>query len=328
MTDELLKNAAQALNTERFKLILFPTERCNFRCIYCYEDHIGNKMSMEIVESVKRFLIMKIPTVKLFELEWFGGEPLLAKDIVREITKLAQRLCLEHNVTFVSVMTTNGYLLDLDTFKELLSLGINSFQITFDGDRDNHNKYRLPAEVKAVGIGTFDVIWNNLIETKKCVDKFAIAIRCHLTQINYESTVSLLNKIRNSFGEDNRYFVHLKEVSALGGKDDDKMKLLSKEEKQCLINKLKQEFSDLQYVDIGKDYICYAAKPNTFAIRSDGSIVKCTVALDCEHNNVGKLLTDGTLQIDSVKFLTWSKGFENMDKSQLDCPYYHVIKKM
>lgn len=323
--NELLKNAAQALNEERFKLILFPTEKCNFRCIYCYESHVGVRMSLPIVESIKSFLKLKIPTIKLFELEWFGGEPLLTKDIVIEITSFAKKMCDEYGVIFVSVMTTNGYLLDFETFEALVQLGVNSFQITFDGDKENHNQYRLSAQSSS--FGTFDTIWNNLHNTKKSKEKFAIAIRCHLTAINSGSVRSLLKKIYSTFGNDNRYFIHLKEISALGGKDDDKMCLLSKEEKKCLIQEIKNEFSYLQFVDIGKDYICYAAKPNTFAIRADGTIAKCTVALDCELNNVGRILADGSLDINPQKFLLWSQGFDDLDKLKLDCPYYHIIKK-
>ena len=325
MNRELMENAAQALNNERFKLILYPTERCNFRCLYCYEDHQGSRMQRQLVESIKKFLSQKIPLLKLFELEWFGGEPLLTKDIVIEITEFAQKLCIANNVVFVSVMTTNGYLLDYTTFERLVDIGINSFQITFDGDKSNHDRYRVLANKTPKG--TFDIIWNNLLETKKSDKQFAIAIRCHLTAINQESIENLLGKIHTTFGNDHRYYVHLKEVSALGGKDDDKMCLLSTNEKKTVIRNLKEKFAYLQFVDIGNGYICYAAKPNTFAIRSNGTIIKCTVAMDCEENHVGKILSDGTLDIKSDKFLMWSQGFDNMDELKLDCPYYHCIRK-
>ena len=325
MSKDFLKNAAQALNTERCKLILFPTEKCNFRCLYCYEDHVGEKMSSDTISSIKKFLVKKIPLLKLFELEWFGGEPLLAKDIVIDITNFAQNLCNQYGVKFVSVMTTNGYLLDIDTFEQLVSLGIRSFQITFDGEKENHNKFRLLANKSSSG--SFDKIWNNLLATIKSNSHFANAIRCHLTAINTESIKCLLNQIRDTFGNDSRYFVHLKEVSALGGKDDDKMELLSKEEKRERIKELKEQYPLLRFVDIEEDYICYAAKPNTFAIRSNGHLIKCTVAMDCAENNVGRILADGSLDINPQKFLLWSQGFDDLDKLKLDCPYYHIIKK-
>lgn len=317
-------NAAQSLTNERFKLILYPTEQCNFRCLYCYEDHLGSKMGRQLVDAIKSFLQKKIPLLKLFELEWFGGEPLLAKDIVCEITTYSFELCQKHNVTFVSTMTTNGFMLDITTFRHFLSIGIKSFQITFDGDRDNHNRFRIMPHLPQ---GTFDTIWNNLIRIKdEILEDFSIAIRCHLTAINTDSVEGLLYRITESFSSDNRFFVHLKEVSALGGPNDSQLKLLNKAERIKLVLSLKKKFNKLNYVDIGEDYICYAAKPNCFAIRSNGNIIKCTVAMDDEMNQVGKLCSDGTLAIDQEKYFLWSKGFENMDRLQLDCPYYHCIK--
>lgn len=317
-------NAAQSLTNERFKLILYPTEQCNFRCLYCYEDHIGSKMNRDVIDAVKLFLEKKIPLLKLFELEWFGGEPLLVKDIIYEITTFAHELCKQHNVTFVSTMTTNGFLLDTKTFKQLLSIGIKSYQITFDGDRENHNRFRIMPNFPQ---GTFDTIWNNLLHIKNEVSEdFSIAIRCHLTAINNQSVENILDCITNVFANDKRFYVHLKEVSALGGPNDNQLHLLNKAEKIKLVSSIKKKFNKLNYVDIGEDYICYAAKPNCIAIRSNGSIIKCTVAMDDEMNQVGHLSLDGSLVIDNNKFFLWAKGFENMDKLQLDCPYYHCIK--
>lgn len=324
MPNQLLANAAQSLTNERLKLILYPTEQCNFRCLYCYEDHLAPQMNRVVINAIKGFLQKRIPLLKLFELEWFGGEPLLAKDIITEITSFSQELCQRYSVTFISTMTTNGFLLNVSTLKHLLSLGIRSFQISFDGDRDNHNRFRIMPNFQQ---GTFDTIWNNLVHLKNDIsDDFSIAIRCHLTAINSDSIESLLGRITETFADDKRFFVHLKEVSALGGPNDNQLHLLSKSEKIQLISTLKKKYNKLNYIDIGEDYICYAAKPNCIAVRSNGNLIKCTVAMDDEMNQVGKLNSDGSLAIDQEKFFLWSKGFESMNRSQLDCPYYHCIK--
>lgn len=325
ISKNLLENAAKSLTNERFKLILFPTEQCNFRCLYCYENYQLPKMSSEIVCGIKLFLDKRIPSLKLFELEWFGGEPLLEKKIVIEITQYAQMLCKKYDVAFHSIMTTNGYLLNLETFQKLNEIGIRSYQITFDGDKENHNKFRLLPNSK---VGSFDTIWNNLLNIKNaCKTDFVITIRCHLTAINKTSIQALLKKIQDVFSDDKRFFVHLKEISALGGKNDDKIQHISKEEKRTLVDELKKEYKKLSFIDIGDDYICYAAKPNCFLIRADGTIGKCTVALNNEINNVGILLKDGTLKIDKNKFLSWSQGFDNLDKRMLDCPFYALKRK-
>lgn len=230
--DELRRQAVASLTNKRFELILFPTEQCNFRCLYCYEDFQTNKMSPEIIESVKLFLDRRIPTLKVFDLQWFGGEPLLEKKIVFEITKHAKLLCERHDVAFYSTMTTNGYLLDINTFVELIRLGVKSYQITFDGDKENHNKFRLLANSKN---GSFDKIWNNLLEMKNQTELgFSVTIRCHLTSINKASIQSLLKKIQDTFSADKRFIVLLRKFGHLERRVTVRYSILTKKRDKSL----------------------------------------------------------------------------------------------
>ena len=137
-----------------------------------------------------------------------------------------------------------------------------------------------------------------------------------------------LKKIQDNFSADKRFIVLLREIWALGAKDDCKIQHLDKEMRQVVIEELQNEYSELSYFDsAAKNYICYAAKPNCFLIRADGTIGKCTVALNSEANNVGKLLNDGTIDMDKTKFLLWSQGYDNLDKEILSCPYYALKRQ-
>ena len=79
MSKDFLKNAAQALNTERCKLILFPTEKCNFRCLYCYEDHVGEKMSSDTISSIKKFLVKKNTIIKTIRIRMVWWRTIVSK---------------------------------------------------------------------------------------------------------------------------------------------------------------------------------------------------------------------------------------------------------
>jgi uncharacterized protein len=70
-----------------------------------------------------------------------------------------------------------------------------------------------------------------------------------------------------------------------------------------------------------KNYVCYASKANSLAIRADGGIAKCTVALYDARNSVGKLQDDGTVSIDRERLLPWLRGLESLKPSELACPY-------
>jgi uncharacterized protein len=72
--------------------------------------------------------------------------------------------------------------------------------------------------------------------------------------------------------------------------------------------------------------MCYASKPNSFLIRPNGQIRKCTVALDDPINNVGYLNPDGTLEIDNDVLRQWFIGLETLDLETLKCPYFFALK--
>lgn len=55
-------------------LVILPTEQCNFRCFYCYEDYQNGKMSLETINGLKKFLENRAQDLDLLILEWFGGE--------------------------------------------------------------------------------------------------------------------------------------------------------------------------------------------------------------------------------------------------------------
>ena len=66
------------------ELHINPTLDCNFRCWYCYEEHMaGSKMSEEVLEAVKNYLNKTITRpLRHFRLSFFEGEPLLKFDSV------------------------------------------------------------------------------------------------------------------------------------------------------------------------------------------------------------------------------------------------------
>src|SRR4051794_16365661 len=91
------------------QLIILPTEKCNFRCTYCYEDFSIGKMREPVQRAIESFMNRRIPELSELSLDWFGGEPLVAKDVVLSLSSHASRLCREHGVVLRGGMTTNAY---------------------------------------------------------------------------------------------------------------------------------------------------------------------------------------------------------------------------
>ena len=70
-----------------------------------------------------------------------------------------------------------------------------------------------------------------------------------------------------------------------------------------------------------KTKICYASRANSFVIRADGRIGKCTVALDNDVNDVGYLRSDGTMEITNARFRKWLENLLLGDEQGAHCPF-------
>ncbi len=132
---------------------IVPTMCCNLSCYYCFEGtKQGGYMEQNTIESLVKFL-SAFPD-KGIGITWFGGEPLLAFPIIEEINEKLKSA----NIKFRSSLITNGTLLTSKIRKRISNLDLDHIQITFDGNREQHDSKRFFKNNK----GTFDIIIENL----------------------------------------------------------------------------------------------------------------------------------------------------------------------
>lgn len=74
-------------------LTVMPTEKCNFRCRYCYEKFEKGRMTDEDQISLLKFIQKQIPGNAHVHISWFGGEPLLAFDVIENIMRNVSAMC-------------------------------------------------------------------------------------------------------------------------------------------------------------------------------------------------------------------------------------------
>ena len=312
---------ARSLTNSEYQIILFPTEQCNFRCVYCYEDFEKGNMPGWLIESVKSFITTKMQNLNKMTLSWFGGEPLLAKDILFEIAQHAYEMAEKHDCELQGDLTTNGSLLSVKTLERLVALKQNTFQISIDGDADAHNKTRVTRN----GGGSFDKIWERLLAAAATDLNFEIMIRIHVTDLNQESVLRFCQRYEEYLASDPRFVLYFKAIESLGGdKPDQVKKLINKRTAREFAADMSKRFKDSIDLNRKGNNICYASKPNSIAIRSDGTLNKCTVALSEENNNVGRINEDGTLEINNQHFSSWIQGFASLDSWQLGCPWSYM----
>ena len=301
-------------------MVILPTEGCNFRCVYCYEDFAISRMPADVVGGIKRFLSSRFSELTRLDISWFGGEPLLAPDIVLDVLGHIATLRKAYPKTkFSSDITTNAYRLDPSLLDKLVHLGVRSLQITLDGTKRLHDSKRIRAD----GSGTFGVIWTNLLSMKASKTPFEAILRLHVDQTNREDMIRLLDQCAEEFSEDSRFSFFIRPLSRLGGPHDASLKILGKQEAIDVIAGLKDHAKTLGlqvWLKGEQESMCYAARANSLVIRADGQINKCTVAMRDPRNVVGRLRNDGTVSLDKNAMLPWLRGLWSGRPEELKCP--------
>ncbi|MCK5128861.1 MAG: thioether cross-link-forming SCIFF peptide maturase [Clostridiales bacterium] len=135
------------LQTGRIKaMCLHVAHDCNLRCKYCFASKgaFGGKrtlMSVDVGKKALDFLIRNSGDAKTLEVDFFGGEPLMNFDVVKEITYYGRELEKTHKKEFRFTLTTNAYDMD-DTIIEFLNEEIYNVVISIDGREDVHDFMR------------------------------------------------------------------------------------------------------------------------------------------------------------------------------------------
>lgn len=310
---------AGCLDPRVFELILLPTEQCNFRCTYCYEDFLIGKMPRAVINGVKNLISNRAESMELLALSWFGGESLVAMDVITEIGTFAKELSERRGFYLSGGLTTNGSLITPKVLETLAQLNQRKLQITLDGDRDQHNQTR----IRANGSGTFDAIWKNLLLIRDLDEHFDVTLRLHVSRGSVEGVRRLLPMLQAEFGASNRFSIHFHRISDLGGPGGGSVEPLGWSEYKSILEDLTGRTSvpassEVQLAEQGE--ICYAAKPNSLLIRADGRVGKCTVALNDPRNDVGVLNEEGAVEFNDPRLQLWFEGFRNFDADTLGCP--------
>ena len=309
VTEEELDHAlhqVRSLLDNIFMVTLMPTEGCNFRCPYCYEDHHAVSMTRDTLDRIEEYITAQAPRYKQVILAWFGGEPTLCKDTVLEVSELVQNLQKQCGFQYAANMTTNGYLLDEKLFRQFYQAGITSYQITLDGW--NHDKTRPHVS----GKGTLQTIIENLMELSKLSPEeypFHITLRHNILAGDEDYT--WYDHLHRLFGQDKRFDILVRAVGNWGGETVHTLSLLYQDTADTLIAK------HVSYLDkIGMpcqnhqtglfSQVCYASYPNSVVFRADGRIGKCTVALDHPKNQLGWVDPEKGVVIDPEVNRQWS----------------------
>lgn len=307
-------------------LTIFLTNDCNFRCLYCGQEHNPEYISSVVEEAIVDFVKKNIVNYQSLYITWFGGEPLLAIDKIEHLSQAFQEICSFYKKGFIAEISTNGYLLTPDVFDKLLKYHVRYYTITIDGVREMHDLQR---PLKNGG-KTFSTIMDNLANIRqRCRRSFVITIRTNLTKKIYDSLDDYLNILDTYICRDSRFSYQFSPIFDWGGGYSKKQASDMVEYSHCLnaykklIDKgiLKNRSWFRSFLDSG-GMVCSGGKLGKYAIFTDGTIGKCAQSYDKKVLSIGSINSEGKFYIDKLKESKWLSEFHLCDKicfNKLSC---------
>jgi len=128
-------------------LCIHIAHTCNLNCAYCFASqgkYQGERaiMSLEVGKRALDFLIENSGSRHNLEVDFFGGEPLMNWDVVKEMVAYARSIEKKHNKNFRFTLTTNGLLIDDDVI-EFANKEMSNVVLSLDGRKEIHDRYRV-----------------------------------------------------------------------------------------------------------------------------------------------------------------------------------------
>ena len=151
---DVLKNKNNVIKA----LCLHVAHTCNLNCAYCFASqgkYHGDKalMSFEVGKQALDFLIASSGDRTNLEVDFFGGEPLMNWDVVKQLVAYARGIEKEKGKNFRFTLTTNGMLLD-DEVTEFCNKEMQNVVLSLDGRKEVHDRLRKDYS----GRGSYDTI--------------------------------------------------------------------------------------------------------------------------------------------------------------------------
>ena len=154
MADTLKKKTAGVVKA----LCLHIAHTCNLNCSYCFASqgkYHGERglMSYEVGKQALDFLVANSGTRHNLEVDFFGGEPLMNFDVVKQLVAYARSIEKEKGKNFRFTLTTNGVLIDDDVI-DFANKEMSNVVLSLDGRKEVHDRFR----VDYAGNGSYDNI--------------------------------------------------------------------------------------------------------------------------------------------------------------------------
>ncbi|HZM75973.1 MAG TPA: radical SAM protein [Candidatus Limnocylindrales bacterium] len=168
---------------------IMPTAYCNMACSYCGQEHFKSSVRMQKMAQRVEAVIAD-PATRHVRVTWFGGEPMLALGVIRELSGRFLAATKQHGKSYSASMPTNGSLLTDRTLRVLREeCALDSIEVTLDGPPEVHDRRRL----KRNGTGSFHQITSALRD--HLPPGLNLTIRVNIDSDNEDSVPDLIREL-------------------------------------------------------------------------------------------------------------------------------------
>lgn len=253
---------------DKVSITICPTLACNFECPYCFANRGKEKMGVEVQDDVVALAgrMIDASRAKKLTVTWFGGEPLLATDVIESLSARLMATAKERGCSYDAYVFTNGYLITPEIVALLERCKVSLIHIPLDGLGATNDATR-----RLVGGGpTFDRIVENLSLLKP---PFQVLIRANTHDGNVaelDDLKELVLSVAKKSGNNNIEFYPAAII------DTTAPDVLDSPMAHYAYDGIEMSLrTDAQFVPVGKDHRCGAQDFWSVTIDDKGYLSKC-----------------------------------------------------
>ncbi len=223
-------------------LCLHIAHDCNLACRYCFAgegEYKGDRslMSFEVGKKALDFLVENSGSRRNLEVDFFGGEPLLNFDVVKQLVAYGRELEKERDKHFRFTLTTNGVLLNDDVI-DFANREMDNIVLSIDGRKEVHDRMR-PFKN---GEGSYDYIIDKFKKVAESRKQSKYYVRGTFTRENLDFVKDVLSLADQGFeqisvepvvaGPEEPYAIREEDVPAICREYDELAREMLKREKE------------------------------------------------------------------------------------------------
>ncbi|OPX78142.1 MAG: pyrroloquinoline quinone biosynthesis protein PqqE [Methanosaeta sp. PtaB.Bin039] len=290
-------------NTYLFKIIF--THKCNMACKYCYQgsgEVLTDSMDQDTLECVIKFIKKKSAGCRILKIALYGGEPFLEKEKILYLLDDLNEYCCKENKYLEISGSTNGSILGEDLIIKLKKYPIDSLQITFAGNRVDHDTRRIFKDAT----GSYDKLIGVLNNLE--LYKIKYHVRVDVDKENFPGIGELLDDLKEKIGRPPQLSIQKIIYDPVFNKDlPSRILEMSDEHLHELYTLATLKGYDVKPKQLGNIKAgCGAIYENAFAIDPHGDVYKCAAVAGILDQRLGCIDCNGNLtKINQEIYYKW-----------------------